>query len=483
MKQGIRDRSTMWISWYRPWLTYVILLLPLLGGCALLQPTDPLVPVAHDTERFTQVDPAYAAAAAAEVAIDQPLRLQDCIALALAHNPSIRQGYWHTEEASAQRDRAASQRWPEMTIEGGYREFLDDQRLVGVRAPGEPGVWSSSQYSADVVVSIPLFMGGRIINNMRASELRTRAAEHQLARTREELVFNVSSLFYAILGQRQVIESLVFAQTTLQEHRQRVQALLDAGKAARVDLLRTEVRLADLEQKLVEQRNVRTIQRQTLLNLLGVESTPDSLPEVEGELSLQPFDLPADSLALAQTQRSDYQAAQAECAAQAHAVDAMRGEHAPVLALAGSYGRRWAGGNTLTQEGARNDEDVGSIGLTLSIPLFEGGRIRADVRGAQARLAAAQERLRELELRIRLDVQNAIANLQSSRARIRATEVSIAQARESLRIEREKHAIGQGSITDVLDAQTALLEAETSHAQTLAAYNQAVVQYRLAVGE
>jgi len=452
-------------------------------GCALMQPTDPLVPVADVHGPVAAVDAAVAAEPFAEASIDQPLGLQDCMALALAHNPAIQQGYWNAAEAAAQRDQVASQRWPGLTLEGGYRQFLDEQRLVGIRAPGEPGVWSSGQYSADVVVNLPLFTGGRIMNTMRAAELLTRAAQHQLARTRGELVFNVTSVFYAILGQRQVIASLAFSQTTLQEHRQRVQALLDAGKAARVDLLRTEVRLADLEQRLVEQRNVLTIQRQTLLNLLGAEGKPDWLPEIAGELSLQAFDVPPDPLTLARAQRRDYQAAQAQCVAQAHAVDAVRGEHAPVLALAGTYGRRWAAGSTLEQEGASGDEDVGSIGLTLSMPLFQGGRIQAEVRGAQARLASTQERLRELELRIRLDVQNALANLQASRERIRATDVSIAQARESLRIEREKYDVGQGSITDVLDAQTALLEAETSHAQTLAAYHRAVAQYHLAVGD
>lgn len=478
--QKIRNNSVWRILWRTFYRAGIMLPFSFFVGCALLQPTDPLVPAGSDARQVAATNPLGAADG---VSMEQPLRLQDCIDLALAHNPSIRQDYWKTAESEAQRDRAASQRWTGVTLEGGYRQFLDDQRLVGIRAPNEPGVWSSRQYSVDLVVSIPLFMGGRIINSVRAADLISQAANHQFARTREELVFNVSSLFYAILAQRQVIESLEFSQTTLQEHRQRVKELMEAGKAARVDLLRTEVQLANLQQKLVEQRNLLTIQRQTLLNLLGVEAAPGSLPEVVGELTLQELDLPDNPLSLALAQRSDYQATQAECAAQAHAIDAIRGEHAPVLALAGSYGLRQADDSSLVQEGAREDEDVGSVGLTLSIPLFEGGRIQAEVRSARARLATAQEKLRELELRIRLEVQNALANLQSSRERIHATEAAIEQARESLRIEREKHAVGHGSITDVLDAQSALLEAETNHTLTLAAHNRAIAQYQLAVGK
>lgn len=85
--------------------------------------------------------------------------------------------------------------------------------------------------------------------------------------------------------------------------------------------------------------------------------------------------------------------------------------------------------------------------------------------------------------KIREDVQTAILNVESSRERVRATEKAIEQGRESLHIEREKYELGKGTITDVLDAQSALLESETNHAQALAAYNTAIAQYRAAVGE
>jgi len=91
---------------------------------------------------------------------------------------------------------------------------------------------------------MPLFTGGRIINTVRAADLLQSAAEHRLVRTREELVFNVSSTFYAILGQRKVIESLALSRKAMEEQARRAQALLDAQKAARVDLLRTGVRQA-----------------------------------------------------------------------------------------------------------------------------------------------------------------------------------------------------------------------------------------------
>ena len=158
-------------------------------------------------------------------------------------------------------------------------------------------------------------------------------------------------------------------------------------------------------------------------------------------------------------------------------VDVARAGHSPTLSLEGSYGIRSSANSS------EDNNEVGSVGLALVIPVYAGGRIRAKVRQEQANLAAGQEKLRNLELQIRLDVETAILNLASSHERVRATEKSIEQAQESLRIERERYDFAKGSITDVLDAQSALLDSQMNYYRALADYNTALAQFRLAMGE
>jgi outer membrane protein TolC len=117
------------------------------------------------------------------------------------------------------------------------------------------------------------------------------------------------------------------------------------------------------------------------------------------------------------------------------------------------------------------------------VPIFEGGRIEARVKEQRAKLAAAQERLRKLELQVRLDVETAVLNIVSSKDRVLATQTAIEQGEESLRIERQKYDAGRGAIVDVLDAQAALLELQTSYYQALAEFNTALAQLRLATGD
>jgi len=452
-----------------------------LAGCVLMYPTDPYTPVASAYRDGPAARPVPSNRALRE--LDHPLTLGQCLELALANNPQIAQRLWETRAANAQRNIAASQQWPTVTAQGAYTRTLDDQRLVGLRKPGEPGIWSSDIFSADIVLNMPLFTGGRIVNEIGAAELLALAAERKLARTKEELAFNVASTFYSILGQRQVIKSLEFSRKALEEHEKRSRDLIAVQRAARVDLLRTQVRLADIQQQLVRQRNVLAILHRALANLLGV---PEDLSTVSisGELAHPgAAQGPPADISTALARREDYLAERARVEAQAKRVDAARANSWPQLSLAASYGERWSAGNTRRQPGADTSEDVGSIGLLLSVPLFEGGRIEQTVLRERAKLAAAQEALRELELKIRLEVSTAALNVQSSQARVKATETAIEQARESLRIEREKYALGKGTITDVLDAQSALLTAEMTHARALTDYNTSVAQLRLATGE
>jgi outer membrane protein TolC len=366
---------------------------------------------------------------------------------------------------------------------GGYSRYQDDQRLSPATRNGELGAFSKDIFNADLVLSLPLYTGGRITNEIRASELLRQSAVHRLARTRDETVFNISSVFYSILGQRHVIESLEFSRKALDEHRKRVNDLIAAQKAAKVDLLRTEVRLADLDQRIVRERNTLAIQQQVLLNLMGVGDIQGHF-DVQGELASSEAKVSLEeSMGAAQAQRSDYLSAQAAYEAQARRVDVARGGHWPTVSLRGGYGGRGAGHASDAAAGTDRFEDVGTVGVFIDIPLFEGGRVSAQVRQEQARLRAAQERLRKLELQVTLDVQSAVSNVTSARERVAATEKAIEQAKESLRVEQEKYALVKGSITDVLDAQTALLEAQTSYYRALADYNIAIAQLRLARGE
>ena len=464
----------------------IIVLLAMTCGTSAFQEGYPLLPAGSwRAEAFaSQPDPSSAGQAN-----KAPLSLGQCIQIALANNPDIAARKWEVTQAEAQKDGSLGARWPTLRGAGGYNYFyFDAQRLIPARENGEPGVFSHTLTSADLVLSMPLFTGGQITNRIKASELLLAASENRLARTREELVFNVTSVFDAILGQQQVIGSLLFSIDVLQQQIDRIKDLISVQKGTKVDLLRTEVRLANLEQRLLQEKNTLLIQQRVLANLMGLKDSAAPLA-FEGQLKFMPSNADPEGLfPRVYKTREDYLAAKSELEAQERRVDVARGGHWPSLSVRGSYGWRYAPSAIPTRigsdaNGMENPHDVGAVGLFVDIPLFEGGQTDARIRDELARLGAQRERLRKLELQIRLEVETAAANVNSLRQRILTTEKSIEQAKESLDIEREKYELGKSTITDVLDVQGALLEAQSTYYRALADYEAAKAQLRLATGE
>jgi len=416
-------------------------------------------------------------------AAGSPLTLDECVEIALKNNPAVAGSGWDVLTAGAEKDIAAAEQWPRFGIEGTYRHYLDDQRLVMPRYANEPGVFGDDIFTGNMVLRMPIFTAGRIKNEIKAAELLSQSVRGRLSRTRRELVFNVSQVFYNILAQRHIIESLNFSQKAMKEHHKRISDMIGVQKAAKVDLLRTDVRLADIDQRLVAEKNVMSILRRVLVNLLGITSS-QPVGEVKGDLQMTAVDanLP-ESIARAYTERADYLAFKKQVDAQASRLDAARAGHWPIVSIEGTYGLRSAARPTSHPSGTDETEDVGYAGVVMELPVFEGGAIDARVRREKTKLMALKQRLRGLELQIHLDVETAILNISSSKQRVLATQTSIEQAKESLRIEREKYALGKGSITNVLDAQAALLDSQTTYYHALAGYNTAVAQWELAIGE
>ncbi|MFP4193297.1 MAG: TolC family protein [Candidatus Hydrogenedentota bacterium] len=511
----------------------------LYSGCATLAPTEPFASAPrteYAAERSVQTPaPVKEDGTAPSPLPGGKLTLEDCISHALNNNPEHLMAGAEVESARAQAKIQGGARWPNIGLTGSYFRHLNSQRLGSPTAPGAPMYYTDDIVSADVVIRMPLYTGGRIVNEFRAATLLSNAASHTFARSEEELIFNVKSTYFSILAQREVIESTEFSREVLSQHLARTEELIETRKAAPVDALRTEVRLAEVEHQLLEERNRYEIQHRLLVNLMGVDDGKAREIELAGELSrdeARDEENVREFVRRAFRQRPDYAAALAEVEAQAKRVDAARGEREPTVSFEAAYGGRWGigasggssgggapslginaagepslsttsslpGGGSLastwgsdgfssarftpaTGDGAESFRDSGRIGVTVDVPIFEGGQIQASIAKERAQFRAAQQRLRRLELEIMLEVETAVSNVTSAFERVRVAEKSIAEAEESLKLERQKYTLGRGAVVDVLDAEEALLQAQTNYHGALADYQIAKAELQLAAGE
>lgn len=413
------------------------------------------------------------------------LTIYECIEIALKNNPNLQSVGIEKNIAKNDLEIAESERWPKFALKGGISRYVNEQRLIPTRYNGEQGVFAKNMSDIGVTVRMPLFVGGRIVHAVHAAQLDEDAYAHRLLRSREELKFNVISTFYTILSQEHRLKSIEFASDVLNEDRKRIMALMDAKKAAPVDLMRINVRQAQVQQEEIQVRNEMEVAYRILYNLMGLETdTHGGIPRIKGHLlPLEPMPETENAWQDALLQRPDYLKLQAQIEAQMARVDAVRGTRWPSMYIEGGYGYRVAGEVTDNPQDLDSSEDVGSIGLRLEMALFEGGRIQAQIRRELEKASALRQQLRALRLGIQQEVETAIYSMESSRRRIETQEAAIAKGREVLRIEQEKYRLGKGTILDVLDSQRALLDVETAYYQALAEYHIATHRFRLARGD
>jgi len=436
------------------------------------------------TQRFFILATLCLLAAARFAAAQRELSLDEALALALERSPDVADARSRLAEAEARLRAARSGSSPTLKARGACDYWTEDQRLFPAARNGEPGVFGPAVLGADLTAVVPLYTGGRVSAEKDSAEWNRKAAEDQFVRAQETLAFQVTALFYNLLAQDEVLRSLETAVRSMDEQQRSIQALVEAEKAARVDLLRANVRRSELYERQVRERSNRAVQQRAWAVLLGLDD--GTAPVARG--SLEPPEAPVcpdatECMKKALAQRPDYRAARAAVMAADAAARSARSGYRPTLSAQASYGGRWMPDASDRPDGKDDRDTLGRIGVVAELPLFDGRLTRARVEEQEARARGARERLRKLELQIRFEVETAISDIAAARERVRTSEQTVGQAQESYRIVKEKYDLGKGTLTDVLDAQTALVTAQTGYARALADLAVADARRRLAVGE
>jgi len=287
------------------------------------------------------------------------------------------------------------------------------------------------------------------------------------------LDFDVTSTYANLVQLDRDLEAARESVKALTESRRVVAQMLDEGKIARVDLLKVDTRLADVQDTAIEFRNSREIQTGQFNALLGRPvDTPviveNALPQPSEPLSLDQVSQ------LAGTGNTKNQIARAEVNISERSVAVARSALRPSLSLVGDLRGQSADPFAMYKGGL-------VAGAVFMFPLFDR-TLTNRVEEAKSRELERRFDLKQAELDATQRVRTAYLQAQNSQERIRATEASIGYARESLRIEQEKQRYGRGIIETLLDAQAALLTSEARYYRALADYTTATAALKRETG-
>jgi TolC family type I secretion outer membrane protein len=410
---------------------------------------------------------------------EEALSLDDAIDFALKNSPVLSAAKSEAEAAQFGVKAAKGQMLPQIQGYAGYDRKSDPVVVVPIKEfGGRPPAFSRDQYRAGVSVIIPIYQGGRLWARLDAANYTRQIASHTLSFTRQDLIANVTNLFNQVLYLMELSRAQETALDALKKARRDAKVRLEIGRIAPVDLMRLDTQVARQEQALITARERERRALSALSMLMGWDRP--ALPRLTGHLDCNdgPAALPRpdELIERAWRQRPDIKAAQAEVQKAEAELEYARGSHLPSLGLVGDYSRH-AG------SGLHYDEEIWTGGVALSINIFSGGTLSAQVGQAASRLSAARQRLRALKLKARQDVMDALSALQEAEQRLKVSTEAERAAKEGYRIEQLKYDSGAGSVTDSLLAQAAWQQAMADRVSALYYLKKALVDLRLALGE
>jgi outer membrane protein len=233
----------------------------------------------------------------------------------------------------------------------------------------------------------------------------------------------------------------------------------NSGLGGADDVLTAQTAKGDAVIGLVQARTTEDAARVSLLQTLGLDpQTPAKIGEdAAAPIVIDKFD---DFVAQALQRRPEVLRAQSAIDAARYGARAARTTTAPTLS-----GNVWVGSN---DPGFPWGGSGYGLGLVLSVPLYDGNLTAGAVQEARAALKSAQADLATAQLQVRTDVSQAYLAVRGAEQQDEAARINVVNARESLRIAEGRYKSGVGLFLDIINAQAALLTAETAAATSQA---------------
>ncbi len=404
-----------------------------------------------------------------------PLTIERALPLASTRNESFKVSQERLRESQANVMAAKAAFLPSLNLNFLYTPSQASPLLkipAGVFGPTEQ-TFRANFVRENIVsldISQPLYTGGRLNNAYGAQAATQEATRLDLERVQQALTLRVYETFYAALMNDQGIRVTEEGVRIAERHLELAKVRFDAGSAARLDVLRAEVELANARTKLIRARSAATVSYQALRTVL---SLPQSEPlQLAGTLDQVPA-LPAvPTLEDALVARADIRAMGQQREAAQRMVSLANADLKPTVAFRGNFQYQEDGFNTLLNNNNRSYQ----FGVAVSVPLFNAPTVAARRGAASARVKQAEHGATAALDGARLELASASTELGAA-VEIVSTQVkAVEMAREGLSIAEVSYENGVITSTELNDARLSLLETEWELMQ--AKYGQIVAAAR-----
>lgn len=377
--------------------------------------------------------------------------LREALVTTYGTNPTImaqRQSLRATDEDAALA-RAAGR--PTMSVTASYGEDLTTRNIAG---------GTGRDLNVSATASVPIYSGGRIRNNVRASDIRVEAGRADLRATEGDIFTEAVAAYMDVIRDRSIVQLNENQVRVLSTNLQATRDRFEVGDLTRTDVAQSDARLALARSNLAIVQGRLRASEENYERVIGVPpgnlQPPPPLPTLPGTAEL------AADVALANN--GDLAAIAARARASGFDVRVAQGGRLPTLSA--STTARYADALGTGQLGvngvglARDNNGSTSVGLSFSMPIYQGGAAGARVRRAEAVRGQLLEQAIGVERLVMSNSQAAFAAYRASLEAIESNQIAVAANQLALEGTRAEQTVGTRNVLDVLNAEQELLNSQ-----------------------
>lgn len=422
----------------------------------------------------------------------QAISLAEAMNQAAGSHPGIESTRLAEEIAEAQRKRARSSFGPTLNLSANAQLWTDELSFDiggggGGAAPQLPppttpyeeiiaGMFGGASeptvirgqftWSASLTLTQPLTPLWQVYHGYKASQLGVDAARTQVTQAEREQARGAAVAYFRVLQARGALDTAEQSVARLEAQVERLEALITGGLATPADKLRIEVALAATKQQVSQARaGVRLSRAALAVAIGGSPQEPVDAQAIPNIVLPAPPEDPGSVIDDAIEARPEIQQLKLRMEQLDRVVQVQRGSHLPQLVAMAQYSHSEGQGLA--------GSDSAFVGLSLNWDIWKWGANKYTIDEAELQRLQLNSTYLEATRGISLQVQAAWFDLQSAVEAYEVASQAVAMAEEAYRIESVRYEAGQSTPTDLLDAQSALTEAQNNQN---AAFYQTLIQ-------
>ncbi|WP_343700566.1 TolC family protein [Chitinophaga sp.] len=411
------------------------------------------------------------------------LSLQEALKFALAHNQTLAVSRLEENIGRLKTEEVRAQALPQLSANGSLTDNLKKQvMVVPGELTGQPGKTSllevGTTWNAVAAGEVnQQIYNQSVFTGLKAAKAGEQYYSLQTQQTTENVIYEVSGLYYSLLVKKEKMNVLQSNIDKLKRLVETTQSQFDNGLAKKIDLDRIRVNLVNYQTQQTQLENQLKVDENKLKQSMGMPAeTAVSLPP----LSLSEIEQKAAGIADFGTfnlaNRTETKLLDKTEELQLFQKKAYLAEYFPSLSFNGRYSYNGLSNKFDLFNGSGSTANwfgMASIGITLKIPIFDGFARRSRVQQSNQVLKQIDLRQELNKLNLTTAYENSRLMMQNSLSTIKTQKENVALADEVYASTQNNYKLGLASLTDLLNAETSLAEAQNS-------YNEALLQYKLA---